>query len=59
VIVDAPPLSSAGEVRSLGRLSDALLVVDSGAANGQGVTAHAMAALMASCTSPVGLVVAR
>ena len=59
VIVDAPPLSSAGEVRSLGHISDAFLVVDTGAPNSQGAAAHAVAALMASSATPVGLVVAR
>ena len=59
VIVDAPPLFATGELLALGRLSDALLVVGCGQALAQGAVAHAVAALAASRTAPVGLILVR
>ena len=56
VIVDAPPLFSGDEMLALGRLADALVVVGRGEALSRGAAAHAIEALVASRTAPIGLI---
>jgi uncharacterized protein involved in exopolysaccharide biosynthesis/Mrp family chromosome partitioning ATPase len=58
VIVDAPPLFSSGEIRTLGRLSDALVVVGRAEALSHGAGAYAIETLAASQGAPIGLVIA-
>ena len=59
VIVDAPPLFASDEMRSLGRLSDVLLVVGRGETLARGAAARAIRSIAASCTAPIGLVLPR
>jgi Mrp family chromosome partitioning ATPase len=59
VIVDAPPLFASEEMRSLGRLSDTLLVVGRGETLARGAAARAIRSIADSRAAPIGLVLSR
>jgi Mrp family chromosome partitioning ATPase len=58
VVIDGPPLFAGGEVLSLARISNAVLVVGNSRALSEGAAARAVEALQSAGPASVGVVVA-